>query len=364
MADQDQDKSEEASPFKLDEAKRRGQVAKSLDFNSFMLLGGMLAVFYAWGRNTIEGGLRLERAVFAQAQSFAYDAPALLPWMAQLLIETGILLSPVFVAAIVLGLMSNLFQTGPIFSFFPLKPDVQRLNPVAGFKRIFSMRLLFEAVKSTLKLALFGAVAYMMIMAALPSILNMVQQDPRGYVWTLFDQIVTLVFKLLLVVMLVALLDLLYTRWDFGKKMRMSKREVKEEVKRREGDPQVRSKIRQLQREAAKRSQSIGNVPDADVLITNPTHLAIALRYERSRMPAPQVIAKGAGELALAMRKMALDHGVTIIEQRPLARQLFKDVEINQLVPEALYEPIAHVYADLYKKKKPQQGDVSVGVRL
>jgi flagellar biosynthetic protein FlhB len=362
VADQDQDKSEEATPHKLEEAKRRGQVAKSLDFNSFLLLAGMLALFYAWGRNTVGDGLRLEQSIFAQAQSFAYDAQAILPWMGQLLVETGILLAPVFLTAIIVALLSNLFQTGPIFSFFPLKPDVQRLNPVQGFKKIFSTRLLFEGLKSTLKLALFGAVAYFMIAAALPSIIGMVQQDPRGYVWTLFDQIATLVFKLLLVVMLVAILDLVYTRWDFGKKMRMSKREMKEEVKRREGDPQVRAKIRQLQREAAKRAKSVSSVPDADVLITNPTHLAIALRYDRERMPAPQVIAKGAGELALAMRKKAVEHGVVIMERRPLARQLFRDVAIDQIVPEALYEPIAHVYAELYKK--PRQGDVTVGVRL
>jgi len=362
VAEQDHDKSEEATPFKLQEAKRRGQVAKSLDFNSFILIAGMLAVFYAWGRQTIEGGLRLERAVFSQAHAFAYDAPALVAWTGEILIETGRLLAPVFLVAVVIGILSNMFQTGPIFSFFPLKPDVQRLNPVQGFKRIFSARLLFDALKSLLKLGLFGAVAYAMVVAALPSIIGMVQQDPRGYVWTLFDQIVALVFKLLLVVMLVALLDLLYTRWDFGKKMRMSRREMKEEVKRREGDPQVRSKIRQLQQEAAKRSQSVGRVPDADVLITNPTHLAIALRYERGLMPAPRVIAKGAGDLALAMRKMAGKHGVTIIEQRPLARQLFTEVDLDQLIPETLYAPIAQVYADLHKRR--HTSDVRVGVRL
>jgi flagellar biosynthetic protein FlhB len=362
VADQDQDKSEQATPFKLEEAKRRGQVAKSLDFNSFMLLAGMLGVLYGWGHRSIENGLRLERAVFSQAQEFAYDAPALLPWLGIVVMEVGKLIAPVFLVAIIVGILSNLFQTGPVFSFFPLKPDVQRLNPVQGFKRIFSVRLLFEAVKSVLKLALFGTVAYIMIVAALPSILSMVQQDPRGYVWTLFDQIVSLVFKLLLIVMTVALLDLLYTRWDFGKKMRMSRREMKDEVKRREGDPQVRQKVRQLQREAAKRAKSIGRVPDADVLITNPTHLAIALRYERGLMPAPRVIAKGAGDIALSMRKVASEHGVTIVEQRQLARQLFREADIDALVPETLYAPIAQVYAGLYKNAR--KDDVSVGVRL
>jgi hypothetical protein len=130
MADQDQDKSEQATPFKLEEAKRRGQVAKSLDFNSFLLLAGMLGVLYGWGQRSIENGLRLERAIFSQAQEFAYDAPAILPWLAVIIMEVGKLLAPVFLVAVVIGVLSNLFQTGPVFSFFPLKPDPQRLNPV------------------------------------------------------------------------------------------------------------------------------------------------------------------------------------------------------------------------------------------
>lgn len=361
MAEQDHDKTEQATPFKLQEAKKRGQVAKSLDINSFLLLAGMLAVFYVWGRQFLDSGLRLERAVLSQAQALAYDAPALLAWTGEITLAAGRLLAPVLLAAIVLAVLSNLFQTGPVFSFFPLKPDVQRLNPVQGFKRVFSVRLLFEGLKSLLKLALFGAVAYTVVVAALPAIIGMVQQDPRGYVDTLFDQVVALVFKLLLVVMLVALLDLLYTRWDYGKKLRMSRREMKEEVKRREGDPQVRAKIRQLQQEAAKRSQSVGRVPEADVLITNPTHLAIALRYERGLMPAPRVIAKGAGELALAMRAMAAKHGVSIVEQRGLAQKLFAEVDLDRMVPEALYAPIAQIYAGLYRQRGTE---VNVGVRL
>jgi flagellar biosynthetic protein FlhB len=347
MAEQDQDKSEQASPFKLREAKHRGQVAKSLDFNSFAMIGSVLAVFYLWGPQAVEGGLRLERALFAYPSSAHDEVFVLLPWIKMVLTEAGVLLAPFFGVVLVVAVLSNMMQTGPVFTFFPLKPDPQRLNPVQGFKRIFSLRMLFEAVKSVIKLALFGTVSYAMLVAMLPVILQLADVDPKLHAGLFMDQTATLLFKLTLVIMIVALLDLAYTRWDFGKKMRMSRREMKEEVKRREGDPQVRAKIRELQREAAKRSRSVGRVPDADVLITNPTHLAVALKYERGQSTAPRVIAKGAGEVALGMRALATRHNVTVVEEKMLARMLFAEVDVDEPIPEALFEPVARLYARL-----------------
>lgn len=348
MAEQDQDKTEQATPFKLREARRRGQVAKSLDLNSFFLLAGALALFTMWGRNAVYQGLRLERSLLEQASSLSMEPLALMAWFASMVDGLVHLLAPFFLAVVVIAVLSNLLQTGPIFSFFPLKPDLQRLNPVAGFKRVFSMRLLFEGFKSLLKLGLYGAVAYAVLSALLPAVLAMMHQDPRGYTWLLLDQTSGLLFKLILVMMIVALLDMAFVRWDHGKKMRMSRREMKEETRRREGDPHVRAKLRELQREAVKRSKSVQRVPEADVLITNPTHIAIALRYVRGRDRAPQVLAKGAGETALVMREMAALHGVPVIENRPLARDLLAKGQIDKPVPESLYEPVARVYTEIY----------------
>lgn len=359
MAEQDQDKSEQATPFKLREAKRRGQVAKSLDFNSFAMIGSALVVFYVWGQQAVSDGLQLERALFGYPNSAHDEAFALLPWLKAVFIEAGILVAPFFVMVVVVAVLSNMVQTGPIFSAFPLKPDPQRINPVAGFKRVFSLRMLFEGVKSIIKLALFGAVSYAMLLAILPSLMQLADIDPKLHAGLLMDKTVALLFKLVLVIMIVALLDLAYTRWDFNKKMRMSRREMKEEVKRREGDPQVRAKIRELQREAAKRSRSVGRVPEADVLITNPTHLAVALKYERGGSSAPRLIAKGAGEVALGMRALAARHGVTVVEEKPLARRLFAEVGLDEPIPESLFEPVARVYARLLA---PAAGPVRVEV--
>jgi flagellar biosynthetic protein FlhB len=360
MAEQEQDRSEQATPFKLEEAKRRGQVFKSMDLNSFFLIGGALALLTLGGPRFLFDGLSVERAIFERAPVLEFDIPHLMAWLGEIGSATGSVLAPLLVLVVVVPILSNLFQTGPVFSFFPLKPDPKRLNPIQGFKRLFSLRLLFEAVKTFIKLGLFVSVAYFVIVGMLPVILGMPQMDPKGYPAMLLQSISSLTFKLLLALLVVALLDLLYTRWDYGKKMRMSRRELKEEIKRREGDPLVRAKIKELQREAAKRSKSVRRVPDADVLITNPTHFAVALQYQRAVMNAPRVIAKGAGETAENMKALARQHDIPVMERPSLARRLFKDVDIDEAVPEAVYEPIARIYAELYAARP---ATVRVGVQ-
>jgi flagellar biosynthetic protein FlhB len=345
--EQDQDRTEPATPYKREEARRKGQVAKSLDTNSVFMLAAALASAAIWGRRFISDGADGFRQLLGHAQEFPFEPAGLSAWMDSLFRNVAHSLAPFFLLVILVGVLSNLLQTGPIFSFQPLKPDMQRLNPVQGFKRIYSTKALFEAGKSLLKLGLFAAVAWSAIVSLLPGIMGMLGTEPQGYPLMLLGLAQSLAFKLTLAMLIVALLDLAYVRWDFAKKMRMSRREQKEEVKRREGDPHIRAKRRELQREAAKRSASMRRVPDADVLITNPTHLAIALRYERGRALAPKCLAKGAGETALRMRTMAQRHGVIIVEQRSLARALFDEVAIDALIPESLYEPVARVYAEV-----------------
>lgn len=346
MAEQEQDKTEQPTPFKLEEAKRRGQVAKSMDFNSFFMIAGLLIVVSIWGDRFVRQSLRLEQAVFEQAPVFSYDIPRLVGWFGELMVLGAFLLAPFFVMAVIVAIFANMLQTGPILTFFPLKPDPKRINPVQGFKRVFSLRMLFEAFKSIIKLAMLGAVAYVMIQGLLPQLFGMMHIDPHVHPWVLMDHATALIFKLALVLLIIMLLDVAYVRWDYRKKMRMSSREVKEEVKRREGDPHVRGKQRELQREAAKRSRSLSRVPEADVLITNPTHLAVALKYERETMRAPRVIAKGAGTIAEKMKTLARKRTIPVVEQKPLAQRLFREVEIDEAIPESLYEPVALIYAE------------------
>lgn len=358
---QEQNRTEPATPFKLREARKRGQVAKSLEINSVLILTTVLAILYFSGEKLISGQLAIARSIFSQVHAFPLTPSHIVGLFEQV---SGALLSvlwPFVAAVMVAGVLANLFQTGPIFSFFPLKPDVQRLNPARGFKRLFSTKLLFESVKSIVKIGLFGFAGYLVIVDWIPELLSLLDTSPKAYGAFLLDHVRVLMFKLLLIMLLIALLDLAYTRWDYARQMRMSRRELKEEIKRREGDPRIRAKMRELQREAAKRAGSVKKVPDADVLITNPQHLAVALRYERGAMTAPQVIAKGAGDLALKMIQVALKHQVPVAENKRLARRLFTRIEIDQMIPEELYPQVARILLWAYALRDARNSEGAPG---
>lgn len=353
-SEQEQDRSEPATPFKLREARKRGQVSKSLEINSLLMLSAALLVLYALGERMVKGQLRLSSELIGHAHTVEFNVSSAMGLFEFVVRALGGILLPFVLCIVIMAILANLFQTGPIFSFFPIKPDIQRLNPVAGFKRVFSKKLLFEAVKTVLKILIFGFVIYSAFCALLPYITAMIDTDPHAYPAVLLTQGKGLVYKLLLVILLIALADLLYSRYDYARQMRMSRRELKEEVKRREGDPQVRARIRQLQKEAVRRAGAVQRVPEADVLITNPTRLAVALKYDRSVMASPEVIAKGANDLAAKMRKVALQHGIPIVEKRSLAKELFRRSAIGEGVPESLFPTVAKILAWIYCQR--QQG--------
>ncbi len=348
---QEQDKTEKATPYKLREAKKRGQVAKSQETNSFILLALALGVTYLVAEETIMRLLNLCRLLFSKLFQMQIEITNLSRMTEGLIAEAiGIVALPIIVI-MVGGILSNVIQTGPIFSFFPLKPDFKRINPVSGFKRLFSLKLLFEAAKSVFKIAALSMVTFITISAFMPRILGLLDNAPERSAVFILATGKELVFRLLLVLFLIALFDLLYTRWDYAKKMRMSKRDQKDEIKRREGDPKIRAKIRELQQEAAKRAGSLNRVPEADVLITNPTHFSVAIKYDRSIMLAPEVTAKGAGELALKMREIAQKNDIPIIQNKMLARKLFKSCDIEKQIPESLYPIIAKILVRIFAQR-------------
>lgn len=348
MAEQEQNRTEPATPFKLNEAKKRGQVAKSMDLNSFLVLSAFLGVAYIWGQSILEQNLAISRVIFSQAGQVDFRVPQLIQWLSTLTLAVIETLTPLIVGIVITVILSNILQTGPILTGEPLKPDLKRLNPVEGFKRLVSLKMLFESVKTVIKLLLFGAILYFVLRDMLPRLMGLIDTDPKVYPVQLLHNAYHLTFALLAALALVAALDWMYSRWDHADKLKMSRREVKEEVKRREGDPQVRAKLREQQRELAKQAKSLRRVPDADVLITNPTHLAVALLYERGRMLAPELIAKGAGERAAKMKAIARRNHVTIIESKRLARRLFESTGVDAPIPEELYGPVAKILARVY----------------
>jgi flagellar biosynthetic protein FlhB len=355
MADQDADRSEQATEHKLDEARKKGSVAKSTDMISMAVLAGLAVWLYGNGWDALRHGLRTQQKVLARAAERDWSTDAMAAWLGELLLDTLSLMAPLFLTLLVVAVLANIAQTGPIFSFFPLKPDLTRINPVTGLKKLFSLRVLFEAVKSIIKLAVLGAVLYTLVKGLIPGLVGLTTVDPKGYARLLLGMAGGLVLKLVLALLVIALLDMLYTRWDYAKRMRMSKRDVREESKNREGDPRIRARIRELRREMLKRSRSAAKVASADVLITNPTRLAVALSYEHGVSGAPKVVAKGAGEVARTMRALAAKHAIPIVQNKPLARALFREVDHDGYVPEKLYPQIAKIMVWVYSMREARR---------
>lgn len=350
MAEEDQDKTEDASPFKLQEAKNRGQVAKSLEFNSMMVIFGLLLVTAVWAKGMITSLLQLNRSIFSNAHQLDFSISAIVTWLDGIVMGMLLILAPLLIAMVIIAVVMNIFQTGPVFSVFPIKPDFKKLNPVTGFKRVFAKKMLFEAFKSLIKLGFFGAILFFVIRSLVPKISSLMMSDPDSYISTLLDLSAQLIMSLAFAILLIAILDTIYTRWEFSKKMMMSRRELKDEIKRREGDPHIKSKMKEVQREAAKRTESIKRVPEADVLITNPTHYAVAVLYDKNKMKSPVVISKGAGSLAQKIKYFAKKHNVPTIENKKLARLLFKETEIDHPIPEAAFADVAKVLVWAYSQ--------------
>lgn len=355
MAEQtDQEKSEPATPFKLEEARKQGQVFKSVEMNSLAVLGTALAATMAFSGAAVDKTLRMSEGLLREAGREELTAPMVIQLMETLSRHVLFLLLPFLLLLMVAGVGVSFLQTGPVFSFFPLKPDFTRLNPVTGLKRLFSMRSLYEGFKALLKLALMSVVLAWMVWSLLPDLLLISREPVGSYPATLVDMAAFVLFVLLLGLLGLALLDYAYTRWEFLKKMRMSRRELNDEIKRREGSPQIRSKRRELQRALRKKAASASRIKDADVLITNPTHLAVALQYNRDTMPAPRLISKGAGEAALRLRRAAFRYGIPVVENRELARALYRRTDLDKYIPEDTFRKVAIVLRSVRRGRRQE----------
>jgi flagellar biosynthetic protein FlhB len=347
MQEQEQNRTEQATPFKLSEAKKRGQVAKSLEFNTLVVVVSLLTAMAIWGKSYWRAMCELCAQLFASAATLQITSESSPGIFSDIGARTSTVVMPFLLAGVIAAILANWVQTGPIISADPLKPKFERLNPAAGFKRMFSKKMLFEAIKSVIKLMFFGSIAYAFFLSSLTGLLTIGGYDADGQANWIAGLAIGLLFRLGLGLVVVGLIDITYVRWQHSQQMMMSRREMKEEVKRREGDPQIRAKIRELQRENLKQARSMGRLPDADVLITNPTHFAVALRYDRAIMNTPIVLAKGADNWAQEMKAVARKHGVPMFERRQLARQLFRRGVIEQPIPSEAFLDVARVYADL-----------------
>lgn len=339
----DQERNESATPYRLAEARKRGQVAKSPEVVTALVIATAAAVVIVHGWAKAGELLRLSRATL-NGLSFGVPQDQLLLDMAVRSVWTGlsILMAPMVVLMVV-GALGNIVQTGPVWSGVPLGPDWQRLNPAQGWRRLISIRTAFETLRNLLKLSVIGGVAFMALVALVPGLAPLSTLPPTGQLWVLVREMGSFALKLAAALAVIAVIDWLYTRREFAKNMRMSRRDIRDELKHREGDPRIRSRMREIRREWLKRARSVLRTSEADLVVVNPTHLAVALRYRHGEMPAPVVLCSGVGVLAAAMRAIAARHGVPIFRSPALARAIHAKTAVNNYVPAELYPDVARL---------------------
>ncbi|AIH03775.1 MULTISPECIES: flagellar biosynthesis protein FlhB [Thermodesulfobacterium] len=345
-----EERTEEPTPRRREEARKRGQIVKSRELSSVAVLG---TGFFGFMLLSFLFFQQFYLIFYHCINSYYTDLNlSFLIYLAHFLLKTlGKVLLPFFSILCFVVILVYLLQTGGgVLASQAIGLNFDRINPVSGFKRLFSLTAAFELLKVIVKLAIITGISYFIITKYLPYILKLFGVSPNYLAFSFKVFLKDFVSKLLVLLVFLGILDWLYARWDLDKKLRLTRKELKEEIKQTEGDPLVKAKIRQKQREMARR-RMLAEVPKADVIITNPTHYAVALKYEISKDPAPQVVAKGKDFLAQKIKEIAKEHKVPIYEDPPLARLLYEKVDLGEYIPQDLYQVVAKVLAYVYKLK-------------
>lgn len=346
------EKTEKATPRKKKKSREEGQVAKSPEVNTaFTFLAVFIALRFAAG-----GIYNRVMGIFGYSFSMIPDAeavfePSYISRFVMYLFTQIILMSlPIFAVSMAVGVLSEVMQAGFNVTMKPLMPKFSRLNPMQGFKRIFSVRSLLQLFKSLVKFAVIGMVIYTSVASRLGVLTRLLDMDIFEAVSTIGDIAMNMGIMVGAWFIGIATLDFAYTRWKHSRDLRMTKQEVKEEYKQTEGNPQIKGQIRNRMREVSMR-RMMQSVPRADVIITNPTHYAAALRYDREKDRAPVLVAKGADYVARRIKEIAAENDVQIIENRELARAIYSSVDVGREIPPELYQAVAEILAFVFSLK-------------
>ncbi len=349
MAEQPgQDKTEEATPKRREESKKKGQVAKSKELP--MAMGVLVAAVFFWvsGDTMLHSSSEILRGSFSNlirhdlstSEFYAVFIGSAEAGMAVMV--------PFMLVMMIAGVATNVVQTGVMFSVSPIQPKFSKISPVQGLKRLFSAQTVMELIKSIIKIGSVGLTVYLVLASEIGNLPQLAGTGIEALFPYFGGVALRIAFLCAFVLVVLALIDFIFQRAQHSKQLRMTKDEVRREMKDSEGDPMLRARIRNLQRETAKK-RMMSDVPGADVVVTNPTHLAVALKYDGNTMAAPRVVAKGAGHIATKIRELAAENGVPLMEDKPLARALYKSVEVGQEVPMDLYQAVAEILAFVYR---------------
>ncbi len=348
MPEQFEEKTEQATPRRREKAREKGDVPKSRELTSlfpvwtiflYLLFGGALfSSLLNYFRSSLHRGVTMRLTETTVMDIFRADT-----------MQIGLVMMPLFILILLGVLIVHFLQTGFLLSTVPLTPDLSKLNPLQGIKRIFSINTIYETVKGLFKVTILGTILYLVLKKEVFNIPLLVDMDIVNVINFSFAQIKKLVMISALVLTVFAAIDFAFQRWQYSRNLRMTKQEIREEQKEVEGSPMIKARIRSIQREMARR-RMMQEVPRADVVITNPTHFAVALKYDLKKKAAPQVVAKGANLIAGKIKEIAKQSGVPVVEDKPLARALYT-LDVNQEIPEAFYKAVAAILAHVYKMK-------------
>jgi len=344
------EKTEKATPKKRQDTRKKGQVAKSMEVSGAAILLCAFLVMLVFSDFYKERIVRLFTDIFINRLSMDITSENVVAMMMRYGIEVLLLLAPVFLVVVLVALIVNYIQVGFLMIGEGLKPKLEKLDPIKGFKNIFSLRSLVEFAKSILKMLIIGYLVYSTIIGYQSEIASLSHVSLDAILHFAAKLVMDLGIKTAVALMVLAIFDYIYQKYEYEKNIRMSKQDIKDEYKKMEGDPLIKGKIRERQRRMAMQ-RMMQEVPNADVIITNPTHFAVALKYEGSEMEAPQVIAKGQDYVALRIKEIAKENGVITMENKPLARALFQRAEIGDAIPADLFQAVAEVLAYVYKLK-------------
>jgi flagellar biosynthetic protein FlhB len=353
--DDKEQRTEEATEKRRRETREKGRFAQSRELTSVFVLMGSILTFYFFGIfiarhiTLFMQGFFSGSAVIRLTDSNAY------PFLFYIIKETAVIIAPLFVIILISGIIANILQAGGfVFSLDPITPKLSRINPMDGFGRIFSKQAFAELLKSLFKLGIVSYIAYSTVrgeFSNLPSLLDVENGQTFLYISKISFKII---FRTFLVLIILAAIDYGFQKWSFEQSIKMTKQEIRDERKETEGDPRIKARIRGIQLQMA-RKRMMAAVPKADVIITNPIHLAVAVKYDRGKMLAPEVVAKGAGFIAEKIKETAKKAGIPVVEDKPVARMLYKMVDIGEAIPATLYKAIAEILAYVYKLKGKKQ---------
>lgn len=355
MAEQNEsqagEKTEEPSSYRLEEFRKRGDVASSKELTSAIVLGGSFFV--------LSISLLYLFEIFSEFLIYIINLDFTLSFQNEMIkdiLKKSLILgakafAPVGISSLLIGVITTVSQIGILYAPDVLTLKLERINPISGFQRLLTMRSIVEAAKGFLKFLFIVSIAYFVLKDQLKSFSGFMQLDILNSFFYAKDIIIKLALSILGGLFIVSLFDLGYQKYTYHQKLKLTKEEAKKEAKEKDGNPEIKQRIKNIQREMANK-RMMADIPKADVVVTNPTHISVALRYNSEKMISPEVVAKGADHLALKIREIAKENNIPLVENVPLARTLYKTVKINEAVPRSLYKAVAEVLAFVYRMKK------------